>query len=340
MELQNFKPKSFWDRPEGTTGKIFLGGLVLVGGYLLYIGLPILNVILANTITFVALLAVLGAIVFMALDPRMRNLVSYGYKSIMRAITGLFVQLDPIGILKSYVRDLENNLRKMAKQIGTMKSEMIKLRNLIDKNKKDIQQNLSLASRAKAKDKKDIMILKSRKAGRLEESNLKLEDLHKKMEILYRVLLKMYDSGSILIEDVKDQVMVKEQERKAIRTSHSAMKSAMNVLNGDKDKRAMFDQALEAIADDVGNKIGEMENFMEMSSSFMDSIDLQNGVFEEEGLKMLEKWEKEGISLILGDEKKDIIAEGESPREIDLDAPIKSSERAPGENQYKDLFDF
>ena len=34
-----------------------------------------------------------------------------------------------------------------------------------------------------------------------------------------------------------------------------------------------------------------MERFMEMSTSFMDSVDLQNGVFEEEGLKMLEKFE-------------------------------------------------
>ena len=102
---------------------------------------------------------------------------------------------------------------------------------------------------------------------------------------------------------MKDQVEVKEQERKAIHASHSAMKSAMSIISGDKDQRAMFDMALEAIADDVSQKVGEMERFMDMSSSFMDSVDLQNGVFEEEGMKMLEKWEKEGVSLILGNEK-------------------------------------
>ena len=42
---------------------------------------------------------------------------------------------------------------------------------------------------------------------------------------------------------------------------------------------------------DVNQKVGEMERFMEMSENFMQSVDLQNGVFEEEGLKMLEKWE-------------------------------------------------
>ena len=65
----------------------------------------------------------------------------------------------------------------------------------------------------------------------------------------------------------------------------------------------MFDEALEAVADDVSQKVGEMERFMEVSSSFMDSIDLQNGVFEQEGLEMLEKWEKESFSKLLGEEK-------------------------------------
>ena len=79
------------------------------------------------------------------------------------------------------------------------------------------------------------------------------------------------------------------------------MKSAMNIISGDKDKRVVFDMALEAIADDVANKVGEMERFMDVSENFMQSVDLQNGIFEEEGLRMLEKWEQEGVSSILGD---------------------------------------
>ena len=73
---------------------------------------------------------------------------------------------------------------------------------------------------------------------------MRLEDLYRKMEVLYRVLNKMYDNSEIMMEDIKDQVMVKEQERKAIHASNSAMKSAMNIIKGNQDKRAMFDMAL------------------------------------------------------------------------------------------------
>ncbi|MCB0571525.1 MAG: hypothetical protein KDC66_17260 [Phaeodactylibacter sp.] len=336
-----FKPKSFWQRPEGVTGMIFLAGVILGGGFLILSNLQFLIGLVSNTLGLAVLLIVLAAVIYMVLDPKMRNLAWYGYKSIMRWVTGLFVQLDPIGILKSYLEDLKDNLRKMNKQISMLRGQMHKLQEIIFNNKKQIESNLQLASKAKASNKEAIMILKSRKAGRLRESNMRLEDLYKKLEVLYRVLSKMYENSQILSEDIKDQVEVKEQERKAIHASHSAMRSAMSIMSGDPDKRAMFDAAMEAIANDVASKVGEMERFMEMSASFMDSIDLQNGIFEEEGMKMLEKWEQESVSLILGDEKQTLLSKANDDAEVlDLSEPIKEAVREPGHrNQYDSFFE-
>ena len=337
---QEFKPKSFWQKPEGVTGTIFMVGIVAGIGLLTYTLLPTLIWMASQTLYLAGMLLVLGAIIYMILDPKMRNLVWYMYKSVMRWITGIFVQIDPIGILKSYVEDLKNNLRKMNKQVSQLRGQMHKLKEIIYNNQKSIESNLNLASKAKEKNKKAQVILKSRKAGRLRESNVRLEDLYKKMEVLYRVLTKMYENSEVMMEDIKDQVEVKEQERKAILSSHSAMKSAMNIISGDKDKKAMFDMALEAIADDVSQKVGEMERFMDMSSSFMDSVDLQNGIFEEEGMALLEKWEKEGTSLLLGDEKETLLLDANNDvSTLDLDAPIRKASEIPHDNQYNKFFD-
>ena len=339
MDNKEFKPKSFWQKPEGVTGGIILAGLVLGGGFLLFSALPALIALTSNIIYLSGMLIALAVVIFMFLDPKMRNLTWYMYKSMMRWITRLFVQIDPIGILKNYVEDLKNNLRKMNKQISQLRGQMHKLQELIHNNRKQIESNLDLASKAKGKNNSQ-MVLKSRKAGRLKESNMRLEDLYKKMEVLYRVLTKMYENSEIMMEDIKDQVMIKEQERNAITASHSAMKSAMSIIKGDKDRKMMFDQALEAVADDVSKKVGEMERFMDMSSSFMDSVDLQNGVFEEEGMKMLEKWEKEGVSLILGNEKDSLILQSEdSGNVLDLNEPVKKPMRADHNNQYDSFFD-
>ena len=331
----NNQPKSFWKRPEGVTGLIFLAGLGVGTAYLLTtFGAAILGA-LGTTLGIAVTLMVLAALVYMVIDPKMRNLIGYMSKSVMRWVTGLFVNIDPIGILKSYVDDMQSNLRKLSTQIGAIRGQMRKLQGIIEKNNKEMQNAMQLASAAKAKGLQNQVVLNSRKAARLKESNAKYQALTNKMQVMYRILTKMYQNSEILLEDTKDQVQLKEQERSAIRASHSAMKSAMSVISGNPDQRAMFDAAMENIADDVANKVGEMERFMEMSSNFMNSVDLQNGVFEEQGMKMLEEWEKKSTLMLMGDTS--------MPEEtLDLDSPIarpETRENTSGDSSYENLFE-
>jgi phage shock protein A len=329
----SYKPKTFWEKPEGKTGGFFLLAMIAGLGFLLFKYSAAILTMLTNTLGIVAMLAVLGVIIYMVLDPKWRTLVSYMYQSVMRWITGIFVTIDPIGILKNYISDLQDNLKKMGTQIGNLRGQMRKLVTIVEENNKEINTNMAIARKAKEQGNESAMLLASRKAARLQESNEKYSELHKRMTILYRVLTKMYSNSEILLEDTVDQVKVKEQERKAIRASHSAMKSAMSIIKGDADKRAIFDQAMEHIADDVANKVGEMERFMEMSANFMNSIDLQNGVFEEQGMKMLEEYEKKSTLLLLGGkERMDDI--------LELKQPVTQtrSEGKSGDTGYDSLF--
>jgi hypothetical protein len=73
----------------------------------------------------------------------------------------------------------------------------------------------------------------------------------------------------------------------------------------------------------------------------MKSVDLQNGVFEEEGLRMLEKWEKEGVSSILGEQKQTLLKEAEDDTNVlDLNAPLARPEKVEQRrNQYDAFFE-
>jgi hypothetical protein len=337
MQGKDLMSKGFWERPEGVTGMIFAAMMLLGGGYFFVSNLEFLKNAMENTLYAGVMLMALAAIVYVILDPKARNLMWYGYKSFMRAITRIFVNIDPIGVLKGYIEHLEGSLGKMTKQMNQLRGQMHKLKELIITNQREIQANLAQANQAKDAQKDAQMILKTRKAGRLTDSNMRLDELYKRMETLYRILTKMHETSYVMAEDLKDQIMVKETERNAIMASHSAMQSAMSILTGNPDKKAMFDMALEAIATDVSSKMGEMENFMQMSEKIMNGIDLQNGVFEEEGLKMLEDWEKKGTSLLLGETKDELVLKNET---LDINQPIKTPERAQGSsNQYDSFFD-
>ncbi len=336
----NIQNKTFWQRPEGKTGALFLAALIFGGGFLLFKYSGALLAFAANTLGLTVIILVIGAILYMALDPKMRALVSYIYKSVMRSITALFVKIDPISVLKTYVDDLRNKLKTMEIQRGKLTQQKHQLMEVISNNRKEMETNLKKASDSKEKNDNEELILASRKAARLKDSNEKLSELLNRMQIMERIINKMHGNSKIMLEDVQDQVAIKERERIAMRASHSAMRSAMDIIKGDKDKRAVFDMAVEAVADDVSKKVGEMERFMDLSENFMKSIDLQNGIFEEEGLKMLEKWEKEGTAFLDVDDKAALGSGKEKTDVLDLNSPKAEPEKVSSKgNQYDNFFE-
>ena len=52
----------------------------------------------------------------------------------------------------------------MNQQISKLKGQMINLKTIIDTNKKQIQNDLTMASKAKETDKQAMMVLKARKS--------------------------------------------------------------------------------------------------------------------------------------------------------------------------------
>ena len=309
--------KSFWAKPEGTTGMI-MGVLGILGFVALA---PTILVLAQTTLYALLMLGAVAGVTFLALDSKFRNMVWSIYQIFCKKVTGIIIELDPIAIVEGYIRTLEKSLNSMSEQIRNLRGQMQSLKRVIDSNETLRQSNLKTASAAKKANNQVQIMINSRKAGRLENSNMTLSALYTKLEVVYRVLVKMHENAGYVLEDTKDEVDVRKREFEAIRVSSNAFRSAMSVINGNPDKKAIFDQTMEYMANDIGQRVGEMEHFMDVSKSFMDSIDLQNGVFQEEGLKMLEEWEKSSTNFLLSDkEKRQVIADANNDGAVvDLD---------------------
>ena len=102
--------KSFWQKPEGIVGGLFLLGSVGLVSFLVFKFFAVLVGALMSPIGAIVGVITVGLIVFMALDSRTRSVVGYMYQSLMRWITGIFVKIDPMSILNGYVDDLKYNL--------------------------------------------------------------------------------------------------------------------------------------------------------------------------------------------------------------------------------------
>lgn len=304
---QNFKPKNFWERPEGVTGQIVGVTLVAGTGYLLYKALPYIITLLENTI-YATLLGVAAVVLgFVVSDKRFWRLGKYMYMSLMRKITQIFVEIDPIGIMKNYVEELEGKLANMNTRIAKLSGMIRQCKEEISNNNKSRDGSMRLMSEAKKQNKTMDLALASREVGRMNDANLTYQDLLAKLELLYRVLTKYQEVSSFLIKDMKSEIKVKERKKEMMDNAYSAIKSAQAIINGDPDTRAMFDMANEYLAADYAMKIGEIEDFARMSDSFMRSVDLNNGIYEADAMQMLAEWEKNAESLVLGDTKRLLI---------------------------------
>lgn len=302
---------SFWKRPEGKPGMVVLAALIGIGGYALYKAAPAILELMENMYYMIGMGLGLFAIITLLMNNKFRTSVWYLYKGIMRWFTGMVIELNPIAILKSYVEDIKEKLVKMTQQITDLGGQLGKIDRKIADRKKEQEREIGLARQAQKMPGREAEVkLHAMQAERLEQYIQKLEALSKKMNILLKVLNKMKYYSEIMIKNTEMEVEIRTEEREAITKSHSVMKSALNIIQGNDDKRVMFDQAMEFVVDDIGFKVGEMDRMLEASTDFINSVDLENALYEENGMKMLEEFDKKGMETIFSTKKQSSLPTG------------------------------
>lgn len=315
------KVKSFWERPEGLTGMLAIGAGVLGLWFTKDFFIELFGAaitMLGQAITITILGAVLFGLIMILSNPQFQTLIGYIFKSAMRKVTGIFVEIDPIGIMKSYIRDLKDKREEMGEARDKLNGQMKITQKKIDENTKASQNAMTMAKVARDKNMQSQVTVQGRQAMRLEAlNNEKLIPLLRQMELHKIMLDKYYEVTGTVIEDCINEVDAREQEREAILASYTAMKAAKRIINGGTDERELFDQAMEFVVNDYGMKMGEIDSFMESSRSFVDGLDLQNGVYEEEALRRLEEWDKKAESLLFTPATKQQLLEARSSTTLD-----------------------
>jgi hypothetical protein len=304
--------KSFWSRPEGKVGMILLA---LVTGGALFFLMPFIVLLLTDTLHAAFLAAVLiGIGLFLFTDNKLRNLISFVYKSGVRYLTGLFIELDPIGILKSIIQELRAQLQEMGLQIGKLRGSITNLDNTIKKNKEEADENFKMAKVAQQQcdsinqtaepekylSKRASVATCSRHATSLMKTNEQLTALRSKLKNVYDMLIRWQIVADAQVTDKENIVAEETQKRAALKSAYSAYRSAVNILKGNPNTNDMYDSTLEFLAMDSSNMLGEMEDFNRMASSLMDNMDLKSEVDQQEAMKQLEVFEQKLIPTSTG----------------------------------------
>lgn len=322
MDLTENKQKSFWEKKEGTTGMIFLS----LGGAGLFFAAPALLVffttmvaVVGQAIALVALCTVLAGMLFLITNKKVQTLVSYIFKSVMRGITGLVVEIDPIGIMLSYIDSLKKKREVMETAKIKLQGQITVMKNKIKKYKTDYETAMKTVKIAREQGKDSVFTVQSRHAGRLEKvTSEKYEPLLVQMEVHLRVLNKFFEVTGTVIDDLTNEVLVRKDEREMMLSSYSAMTAAKKIINGGTDEKELFDQAMDFVVADFGMKMGEIESFIESSHGFVEGLDLQNDVYQADALEKLKEWEAKSGSLLLSSSEKQMLIENKATSVYEL----------------------
>jgi hypothetical protein len=290
--------KQGWQSPEKIAGGLVLAGLAAVGVYYWGLILPFLISTLENTLHFAVLCGILGVIVFAISSRRLRVAVSYAAQMLLRKAVSIVWTIDSIGVMEITIQDAEKKREELDTHIGELAQQEGKLNEKIKLNSDKMAEKLSFANNAKRMGKEDQAQLALIEAGGLQETNAKLVPLHNNTNNILAFLNKVYKSSDFSIKKMKIIVSQKKDEYEIVKASYSSLKTAMSLFKGDPDKNYMFEQSMNFIQEDMGKKLGEMKRAMEMSTEFLDTIDIEKGVCSDKGLKMLDEFNHTGMSLL------------------------------------------
>jgi len=337
--------KSFWSRPEGKTGMIIIAaaGAALIYGWGVIV--PFLVAMLADTLHMIYLAGILAAVLFVIFSSRTRLI----FRLLMRALTGLIVNIDPIGILKDHLSQMRKRRDVMSQQISNVSGQIQYLKNIIDKNLAMANENMRLAAHAKkvatttADQNEQLrmalqMKAKANQAGRLQKSNMSYQQLLAKLQNIYDLLSKWAVHIDFYIEDTDNEVKQAEIEYKTINSAYRAYRTALAVIKGTGDEKELYNQTMEHLAEEAGRKLGEMEDFQRLAQNFMDTIDLENGAVETEALDKLDAYEKK--LLTSGASETAFLLPGATATPVPIAAKSGADEQNPGRKSgdYGDMF--
>jgi hypothetical protein len=305
-------PKGFLSRPEGKVGLVVpVVSLVLV----IYFFGSAIGDFIVNAVDNIFHLIIVGtasvALLWMLFDSKFRTLVFYLYRSLMRWITSMFIDIDPIGVLKTYKERLKGKLDEMDQSIQALDSQKVKVERIIRGNDGKIRASMELVAQAIKKGDERTKGLEGKQATRLSDQNVRLGGDFNRIRFLLEVLNRYRQLSSDTITDMEREIQVRQVERDYSRSSRNVVRAAMGILKGLPEKD-MWDEGLDTLERQYSEAIGEVDHFLDITKDILAKADLQDGADAERAMQMLETWQTKNASVIFGGignqmSKKDII---------------------------------
>ena len=194
----------------------------------------------------------------------------------------------------------------MNNKIQEITDNMGKLRGLIDKSEKRIQDkkkqcdhDFQLLNKYKETGKAQDAAVYERQVARLTEviKNSEVRLIQSKQ--WYEIMGKLKHQAELTVLDATNEVNERVEEWEMIKAQHKAFTSIVGIINGKDDQFSLFTRAMDHMADDISQKLGEMSFIIEETGGLMSKIDMDNLVMSDKANALLAQYNSGGLDAVL-----------------------------------------
>jgi hypothetical protein len=299
-ELSTISPKGFLSRPEGKFGLVIpiVMGIIIVYFFGSAIGDFVVNAA-DNLLHLVIVGTASAALLWMLFDSKFRTMVFYLYRSLMRWITAQFIDIDPIGILKTYKEQMMGKLNDMKESLDKLKGQKIKVTRLLEAKQKDIDNQLHLLQQAKIQNDLRNESLVGKQVARLQDMINRYTGDLTTITTLVTVMNRYYGLCEDTVTDMDNEIKYRQETSAYSKESRNVVRSAMSIMKG-LPEQDMWDDSLAALETQYTQAMGEVDGFLDVTKNILTQADLQDGASASKALEMLDAWEKQNAGVSLG----------------------------------------
>jgi hypothetical protein len=277
---------SFWKRPEGNTAKVILGLLGAGALFGLYKVLPFLITIAENTLYLGVLVGIIVGAYLLLTSQWASNMLFLVLQAVSRAITSLFVETDPIGILQSFIKYLEDKAEEIQKSVTTMRSVRAGQADKLRAAEKELQDFLKKAEVAEQQGDAAALDKYTELAGRRDAS---IKEYQERIAFADEALKATTQIASLIVNKIdlsKDELKdLKEDNENAL--AMIALSNAANKALGDTGLADIKAMAVDVIQKRVATAKGQIESLIENSKGMQLDADMTRMVSIQDGRKRL-----------------------------------------------------
>jgi len=276
MEL-NQPTRGYFSGPEGKVNATTWGIIGLVAFALVYLmGGQVGDYLVSAADNTMHLVIVSVCLVFVAaclMDPKKR--CWYLFRSLIRWLTSMFIELDPIGIRKTYVERMQAKYEEFTKAVGDLRGQLRGIQRLSQQNATVLQNEQALFAAAVKQQNHGQQVLHNNQQQRLGMMAQKYATAIDKLTGMQTRVLRCQEICGLKIEDLKGDIAAREQDAALARTTRTMSGSLKNILRG-LPEEDMYNEAGNVLDAQYDAAMGEFDNILDLTRGVIDSADLQD----------------------------------------------------------------